>query len=434
MVQATGTGVHRSYIFTIWEGGGNVPPQLALVRRMVQRGHRVRVMSDLCNQDEVRAAGAEFVAWTRAPSRPDKSVASTVLKDYEAKSSLQAFLRFCDQVMVGPALDYARDVLDELQRESADALVINDGLLGPMLAAEKADLPFAVLLPHHYLYPAKDMPPAGQMTQPPRNSFERLRDGLISKITLRAFDSRLPKLNAARAALGLPPDAHTLDSMQRAQRVLVMTSQAFDFPSTHLPANVRYVGPVVDDPIGVSSNGMHAPYHSGDTPLIVVSFSTTFQDQQPILQRVMDALGHLPVRGFVTIGPTLDEEAFQPPPNVTLARFVPHNKLFPNAAIVVTHAGHGTVIRALANGVPLLCLPMGRDQNGNAVRVVGRGCGIALSPKSSEKKIGDALRTLLDNPTYRQNAQRIAEQICRDAHSHLAEDELVALAVVAERA
>jgi MGT family glycosyltransferase len=433
MALATRTNEPQSYIFTIWEGGGNVPPQLALARRMVQRGHRVRVMSDLCNQDEVRASGADFIAWNRAPNRPDKSVATTLLKDYEAKSPLQAFLRFCDQVMVGPALDYARDVLDVLEREPADALVVNDGLLGPMLAAEKAHVPFAVLLPHHYLYPAKGLPPAGQLTQPPRNGFERLRDGVINQVILRTFNTRLPKLNAARAALGLPPDATLLDSMDRADRVLVMTSPAFDFPSAHLPANVRYVGPEVGDPIGSVSNGVQALNAPNDAPLIVVGFSTTFQNQQATVQRVMDAIGKLPARGLVTIGPALDESTFQPPPNVTLARFVRHGEVFPNAAVVVTHAGHGTVIRALAHGVPLLCLPMGRDQNGNAARVVGRGCGIALSPTSSEKKIGEALRTLLENPVYRQNAQRLSEQICRDAHSGRAVEELEALPAVAER-
>ena len=78
-MRALADGDPRRFLFTLWEGGGNVPPQLELARRLVARGHHVRVMSDLCNEAEARAAGCSFVAYTRAPSRPAKSAASTLL-------------------------------------------------------------------------------------------------------------------------------------------------------------------------------------------------------------------------------------------------------------------------------------------------------------------------------------------------------------------
>ena len=54
----------KSFLFTTWEGGGNVPPALTLAAQLVRRGHRVRVMSDGANRGETEAAGAEFVPWT----------------------------------------------------------------------------------------------------------------------------------------------------------------------------------------------------------------------------------------------------------------------------------------------------------------------------------------------------------------------------------
>ena len=57
-----------NYLFTTWEGGGNVTPMLEVVRKLVARGHRVRVMSEACNRNESEAAGADFTAWHRAPS------------------------------------------------------------------------------------------------------------------------------------------------------------------------------------------------------------------------------------------------------------------------------------------------------------------------------------------------------------------------------
>lgn len=422
----------RRFLFALWEGGGNVPPQLELARRLARCGHHVRVMSDQCNEAEVWAAGCAFVSYTRAPSRPDKSAASTLLKDYQARNPLQAFLTFRDQVMIGPALAYAQDVLDELGREVADALVVNDGLLGPMLAAEQARLPYAVVLPHHYLYPAPGLPPPGQTTVPARNVVERVRDWAINAVILRAFNGGLPALNAARAELGLPPVAHVLDPMHRADRVLVLTSTAFDFAATRLPQNVRYVGPIIDDPVWADRLVEASAAGAGAAPLVVVSFSTTFQNQQPVVQKVIDALGELPVRGLVTSGPALDPEQFRVPRNISVQRFARHSGLFPKAALVITHGGHGTVIRALAHGVPVICLPMGRDQQGNAVRVAARQAGKALPVGASVKALRTAINEVLTNPRYRQEAQRLAEGIISDVRSSRALAELEATAGIGE--
>src|SRR6266545_2165701 len=93
----------------------------------------------------------------------------------------------------------------------------------------------------------------------------------------------------------------------------------------------------------------------------------------------------------------------------------PHNQLLPDAAAVVTHAGHGTVIRSLAAGAPLLCMPMGRDQNDNAARVVARGAGLRLSPKSSIKSIRNGVLEILESPRYREKAREMVKMIAKDA-------------------
>jgi UDP:flavonoid glycosyltransferase YjiC (YdhE family) len=74
----------RRFLFVTWEGGGNVPPTLGLARRLVERGHTVRVISDPANEMEIRTAGCEFTPYTRAPHRLDKSASSTIARDYEA--------------------------------------------------------------------------------------------------------------------------------------------------------------------------------------------------------------------------------------------------------------------------------------------------------------------------------------------------------------
>lgn len=66
------------------------------------------------------------------------------------------------------------------------------------------------------------------------------------------------------------------------------------------------------------------------------------------------------------------------PENVVARRFVSHGVVLPQAQLVITHAGLGTVMAALTHGVPLLCIPLKNDQIENAARVVSAGAGRTL--------------------------------------------------------
>ena len=410
------TSAARRFLFAHWEGGGNTPPMLAIVRRLVARGHEVRVLSDLCNRTEVESAGASFAAWTRLPQRADKSAESDPIKDWEVRSPLALLRRLRERLFVGPALAYAQDLREELERFPADAVVTSDMLLGVMVGAESAGVPCVGLAANIYLYSLPGVPPFGPGLQPAQGLPGRIRDALIRNFSLSVFGRGTAAFNAARRALGLPPLAHPFDQLTRLARHLVLTSAAFDFPATSLPENVVYAGPVLDDPEW--TDPWRSPWSAGDQrPLVIVGFSTTFQNQGRLLGRIIEALRPLNARAVVTAGPALNMADLPSASNVFVCRSAPHSQLLPEAAAVVTHAGHGTVIRSLAAGVPLLCLPMGRDQNDNAARVVARGAGLRLSPKSSVKSIRNGIMEILESPRYREQARAMGKVIARDARN-----------------
>ena len=186
---------------------------------------------------------------------------------------------------------------------------------------------------------------------------------------------------------------------------------------------MRYAGPVLDDPDWAGEWQNPWP-HDDPRPLVVASLSSTFQNQRDVLRRIITALGTLPVRGLVTLGPAMAGERFQVPGNVVTVDHAPHARVFPHASAIVTHAGHGTVMRALANGVPLLCLPMGRDQDDNAARVVARGVGLRLRPSSGPSRIGAAVRRLLNEPAFKVRAGELGKIIREDVADDRATKEL----------
>jgi MGT family glycosyltransferase len=168
---------------------------------------------------------------------------------------------------------------------------------------------------------------------------------------------------------------------------------------------------------------------AGQDPLVLVAMSSTFQDQVGCLQRVLDAIGTMAVRGVMTAGPAVDAAAFDPPANVTILERAPHRQILRQSALVVTHGGHGTVMKALAAGVPMVLLPHGRDQGDTATRVTMRGAGIALKRTAGSRAIAAAAQRVLQHPSYRAGAQRLGEVIRRDAASDTLVRELETIAV-----
>jgi MGT family glycosyltransferase len=409
------------YLFVMWEGGGTVPPELAIARRLVARGHQVRVIADPTIEASARAAGCGFVAWQRAPHVKSLRPEDAVMRDWEAKSPLGMFAQARDRLLCGPALAFAQEVLAELEAHPADALAVDMMLLGGVIAGEKARLPTALLIPNLYPFPSPGRPMLGSGVPVAKGFVGRLRDALLGWLMARLFDTGVPALNAARRALGLAPISRTFELHERVQRALVLSCEAFDYAGPPFPGHVRFVGAELADPHWAAP--LRAPWAADDArPLVLVALSSTFQDQGATLQRIIDALGALDVRAVVTKGPALRDQELRAPSNVFVVEAAPHGQLLREAALVVSHCGHGTTLKTLAAGVPLLCMPMGRDQVDNAARVVHHGAGIRISRKASVDRIRAGVSALLADPVYRASAARMARAI----HAELEQDRAVA--------
>lgn len=403
----------RSYLFALVDGGGTVPPELGTVRRLVERGHRVTVLAEDSMLHDVRATGATFRPWVEAPNRPDRSPEHDPYRDWECKTPLQLFDRVLEKQFVGPAPAYANDLLASVDDDRPDVVVSGFFAFGAMVGAHAAGLPLAVTIPNPYPLPAAGLPPFGLGLKPAAGPVGRVRDKVLNGVTARLWRKGLPRLNALRAEHGLEPLDGFLDQIRVADRVLVLTSADFDFPA-EVPDNVRYVGPVLDDPTWALTSWSAPP---GDDPLVLVALSSTFQDHAGCLQRIVDALGTLPVRGLVTAGPALDPDAVTAAANVHVVIAAPHSEVLRSAAAVVTHGGHGTVVRALAADVPLVILHHGRDQADNSARVTKRGAGLAVKRTASPSAIAAAVERLVQDPSFRSSAARLGESLRRDADS-----------------
>ena len=403
----------QSYLFTTFEAGGVVAPMLTIARRLLNRGHHVRVMSDNCNRAECEAAGATFVPWTRAPSRPGREREFDTFEDWKGPPP-EGFMAFMQAVLVGPALAHAEDTIEELRREPADLVVCNEMLFGPQVGCEAIGQKFALVGVNVPVFPIPGVPPFGPGFAPAKTPEEAAMHAEVGKAVLGLFDMALPMLNAARVALGLGTLEHLVDQHKRAEHLLMATSRAFDFAPETLPPRMTYIGPQLGDPGWAQP--WTSPFAADDArPLVLVSFSTTFQNHVGGLQRAIDALDGLQLRALVTLGGPVDASEFTAPSNVVLVDSAPHQQVMAQAALVVTHGGHGTVCKALVNGLPQLILPHGRDQGDNAVRITERGAGLSLPADAGVEAIRAAISRLIDEPAFTAAARQLGAKVAREA-------------------
>jgi UDP:flavonoid glycosyltransferase YjiC (YdhE family) len=151
-------------------------------------------------------------------------------------------------------------------------------------------------------------------------------------------------------------------------------------------------------------------------PFVYATLGTVvggFEVMRTAYRPVLDALADMPVRALLTIGADLPLEALgQVPPNVHIERFVPQADVIPHAAAVICHGGSGTVLGALAAGVPLVVAPMFADQPFNAARVAAATAGLALATRqATAATLRQSLVRVLGEESFRLAARQIAREI-----------------------
>jgi UDP:flavonoid glycosyltransferase YjiC (YdhE family) len=359
-----------SYLIVTWDGAGNLVPTLGITRTLVERGHDVRMLAHGTVAERCGDVGARFVRLTQgdgwdAMEDPD---------DFDAEVKLM-IEELCFSATI------ARDVAQELDREPADAVLVDCMLFTAIDVALASGTPTAVLFHTPYTI---------------------FREGPLVEM----FAPGIPIANARRAEIGLPAVQTLGDIHDACAAAIVAVPREFE-PAVPDAANVRRIGPVLDAPPLLREIDK-VDVRDASTPLVLVSLSTSEQGQADLLQRCVDAVAQLPVRAIVTTGTSIDPASVHAGANTQVVRYVPHVAILPSAALVITHAGLGTTLAALSAGVPLLCTPMGRDQFFNAEQVQALGAGRLLMPDPDSDAIARAASEILGDDRLRAGAKRMA--------------------------
>jgi len=360
-----------NFLFLTWSGAGNQPPAVALGHALKVRGHAVTFGGYDVQRTFFTERGFDFVLLGRA---------SAAWREEIPEHRFAVKLR-----NAWASTEHLIDLPELLSRKPYDALVVDCLMFGALAAAEKTRLPTVAFV---HSAPGALMPPGGQ------------------------FESRiLQPVNDVRSQAGLDAVDNLWEAWARfptfsnsVRELDPLASQARSF---------EYFGPMAEPP---TPSGWTWPWEvNGRCPLLLVSFSTGREwNQSSRVTRTLEAIGVRDCRALITAGPVeIDSAAI--PDNAIVVQRLPHDEILPQAALTITHAGHGTVSAALKHGVPLLCLPnKAADQPLLAAQVHELGCGLSLDgDEATAREIGEAIDRLLREPSFTARARSLAGAICR---------------------
>jgi hypothetical protein len=188
----------------------------------------------------------------------------------------------------------------------------------------------------------------------------------------------------------IPLIARYASMLGSADLVLHATDPVFDLSFDRLPDDHHYVGP-----LGTWEPPSEVPAYLNEPgdPWVLVSISSQMQDDVPLAQAALDALEGKPVRAVVTTGPGHDPSEVTASHNIHVEQLVSHAAVLERGVLLLSHAGHGSVMKALWLGRPMVLVPWGRDQPGVAARAAALDVA-AVVPR--EGTSAEALSTAVD--------------------------------------
>jgi MGT family glycosyltransferase len=381
---------------------GHAFPMLALGAELSARGHEVVYETWSRWRDHVEAHAMRFVA---APEYPVFPTREQPLAPYEA-------------VVLATAETRPRLVA------AAPDLVVHDILtLAPALAAELEAIPTATLIPHVYPVGAPGLPPYAVGARPPRTAAGRWLWGALEKPVERGVERGRNELNDARRRLGLGPVDRLHGGLSQ-ELCLVGTFPELEYPR-RWPEHVHVVGPLIwEPPYG------HTEPPAGTAPLVLVAPSTAQDPEHRLLRAALGGLADEPVRVLASWNRRPLTQPVRVPANTRLVEWVSYADAMPGCALVICHAGHGTLARALASGCAVLAVPHAGDMAENAARADWAGVGVRLPwALLAPRTLRLAARRALSTPSLSAAAQRLAAGDTARSGAARAADLVEALAV-----
>lgn len=348
---------------------GHAFPMGALLRELAGRGHQVHLRTMAAAVAGMRNAG-----FHTEPVDPEIEAISG--QDWLARNAL-GVLKMSIDVLCRRAMLEVGDLKAAIDAVRPDVIIVDANCWGAISVADAGAIPWLVFSPFTPYLRSRGVPPFGPGLRPLPGVLGDIRDASIRPFVTYLFDRRmLPRVNAIRGRLGVPPVKSVDAFFRRAPLLLAVGGEPFEYPHPGWGDAVHLIGACVFEPTAATPHWLSAI----DRPIVLVSTSSVKQADAVLGRTALEALAGEPVHVVATF-PAGVPSGLPRPANATVCRFAPHSVVLERAVCAITHGGMGATVKALDRGVPVCVVPFARDQAEVARRVQVARCGTRLPAK-----------------------------------------------------
>jgi MGT family glycosyltransferase len=389
---------------------GHLNPLAALARRLGQRGHTVVIFGIADTEARVKAAGIEFSLIGQDDYPP--GTLEKLDRQLSELRGLQSF-RFTLERIKNTTRMVLRDGPGAVRRAKVEALLVDQADSGGNIA-DYLGLPFvsvAIIPPmvwDNQIPPYVFGWPAGRGVG--QAWLRRLRNEIAMRLLARLASPLFNEVNRNRRAWGIEPLKRWTDALSTVAQIAQLPA-ALEFDIDHRHPLLHYTGPFID---AEQRPEIDFEWDQLDgRPLVYASLGTLQNGSEGVFRIIAEACAGLPVQLVISLGGGIDRNRLGVLSGDPLVvNFAPQLELVKRAAVVISHAGINTSLESLAEGVPMVCIPMGNDQPGVASRVAMRGAGLVVGLRRlNAKRLRSAVRAVLEDESYRRAARNMQASI-----------------------
>ncbi len=402
----------------------HIAPLLQLTRGLTDLGHRVYFLTGAKFADTVRSAGAEFIALPAEADFDDDRFNSDHPQRMKLKGPAQ--LSFdVRNIFLPPLAAQLRAVEEAVERFDIDVVANELLFLGATAYARRprANRVPVVALGIFPLYADDpDVAPAGLGIAPKQGRAGRIRNAALRFLAQKVIFASLQRdVDAAYRGVGLSGlGIFFLSSTRLADAVAQFTVAGFEYDRPTMREQVRFIGPLATTRT-IAPSTAELPDWWGDldgkTVVHVTQGTVANADFEELLLPTIRGLAGR--KDLIVVASTGNRDVSQvlealdaEPLNLRIEEFLPYDRLLPRVDVMVTNGGYGGVHFALEQGVPLVVAGQTEDKTEVTARVAWSGVGINLKTQSPKPEaVRAAVDAVIADPSYRTNAQRLAEEI-----------------------
>jgi zeaxanthin glucosyltransferase len=400
---------------------GHMNPMTALARKLQSRGNEVVFIGIPDVEPVVRAANLEFARFCESEFPP-----GYVAKSWGAVANRQGLdvVRYTCKELIPDLLRASLEHLPaKIAETGVDALVIDSVYLFLEIVPLHLGLPY-VQVWNVLHFDTSGSTPLNLYSWPHETSPEaqaRNVEGL--ELVKELFGNAIPIAQSYAERIGLEVDWADPAATVSKLAVITQTPKEFDLPISELAPQFQYAGPLRDDQ---GREPVPFPWEklTGE-PLIYASLGTLVNGLDKVYRTILEAVSQFPETQLVlSVGRNLDPSDLAPiPPNAIVVRCAPQTELLKQAALCITHAGLNTALESLAEGVPMVAIPIGYDQPGVACRIAYHGVGefVELGDLTAGR-LTELIAKVRSNPNYRDKARWFQQTIKETRGLDLAAD------------